>query len=84
MNKIKNKKEIAKNYILIAYYGYQANNLNQYLCRKNKSLENLTELDMLELIAKLKYPEPSNPSDKWNNKLNNRVNYIKNRFNYYL
>lgn len=72
-----NKEDIAKAYLLIAYYGYDLSGLLaiKKICNdvKDTCIENI-----IEIIARLKYPQPKSINDIWLTKKNRRVNHIKN------
>lgn len=78
LKKIYIKKEIITHYLLIAYYGTNLNGLKDVVKKYNKNIENLNETEIAEIIARLKYPEPSNGKNK---KIILRRNYILNKYN---
>ena len=76
----RSKLQIATAYLSIAFYGTKRIDI--------KTLINTeTELPVSEsgnirgIIARLKYPEPSEPTCQWKRKINHRVRYIENREN---
>lgn len=76
----RSKLQIATAYLSIAFYGTKRIGI--------KTLINTeTELPVSEsgnirgVIARLKYPEPSEPTCQWKRKINHRVRYIENREN---
>ncbi len=75
LSKEKNKAEIARCYIYIAYYG---SNLNGYK-QSSKALFNNentpTLFEKSSLIARLRYPEPSTNNSRILKKINNRAAY---------
>jgi penicillin-binding protein 1A len=79
INKIYNKKKIAYTYINIAYYGWHINGFNT--AYKRLKIENIVNFDdiLYAIVALLKYPLPHFYSTIYQNKLYNRINYIKRR-----
>lgn len=73
------KESIARSYLAIAYYGalYQGNKgINELM---NYGLSFMNTVDIMGVIARLKYPEPLQYSEQWNSKVVNRIDYIKSR-----
>lgn len=74
--KKRDKERIATTYLLIAYYGYNLEGLSGI---KNICGENIQEIDLnnaIELISRLKYPQPRNTNNTWIKKHINRNKYI--------
>ena len=81
VSKKRTKNEIAKAYLSIAYYGY---NLEGISAIKKICGENIYEVSLdksIELVSRLKYPQPLNINDIWLTKHNNRNNYISKMIN---
>ncbi len=77
----KDKNNIAKAYLAIAYYGYNyigANGIQQILNKENLYL--VTENEIISIIARLKYPQPKKFSIQWQKRHINRKKYIYYRF----
>lgn len=83
-NKI-NKENIAKTYLKIAFYGSQQLGLNSFLKKQKISIAELDDTKVIELIARLKYPEPYHHKNKvnWENKIKRRKQYILGRIEKY-
>lgn len=76
VSKKRTKSEIANAYLSIAYYGY---NLEGIIAIKRICGENIYDIPQhksIELVSRLKYPEPRNIQDEWLTKHINRNNYI--------
>ena len=73
------KSQIASAYLSIAFYGSGCVGIEGVngCYRENPSVPERKEI--LELIARLKYPEPSQPTPDWRRKLNSRIEYIRGR-----
>ncbi|MFP6848475.1 MAG: biosynthetic peptidoglycan transglycosylase [Pseudomonas sp.] len=71
------KKEIAYCYITIAYYGWQMNNLSQAYKRLQFNSDKITTRQASEIIARLRYPEPRNPSIARIKKISGRADFIE-------
>lgn len=75
------KQEILSLYLSIAYFGWNMHGL-KHACKTLKL--NINELSLEEsasLIARLKYPEPKNISEKRIIQIKNRTKYILKRYN---
>lgn len=71
------KKTIAWNYLLSAYYGTQYNNLESILRKFGYNLnDDIPESICAEIVARLKYPEPRDLSTNRLNIINRRKEYI--------
>ena len=80
VSKKRTKNEIAKAYLLIAYYGY---NLQGITAIKRVCGENIQDIDLkraVELVSRLKYPQPKNINNNWLEKHINRNKYILGKF----
>ncbi len=80
LTKRKKKNDIAKAYLAIAYYGYKCEGTNGIINLIGNKLEFASEVQIISLISKLKYPKPSKNLVKWEQKHNSRINYIKCRY----
>lgn len=70
---------IAKAYLAIAYYGHDCEGTEGIYNLAGNNLRFLSEIQIISIMARLKYPEPSIDIDEWEIKLNYRVSYIKKR-----
>jgi penicillin-binding protein 1A len=78
--KKRNKNNIAKAYLAIAYYGYKCEGTKGIINLIGKELKFASEAQILSIVAKLKYPKPSKNLVKWENKHRARISYIKLRY----
>jgi penicillin-binding protein 1A len=74
--KKRDKEEIAKAYLMIAYYGYNLEGLFALKKVCNENIEVVSFENAVELVSRLKYPQPKNINDIWLMKHANRNNYI--------
>ncbi|MCG3673918.1 transglycosylase domain-containing protein [Aliarcobacter butzleri] len=74
--KVAKKEDIAKSYLLIAYYGY---NLTGLLAIEKfcNNIKDVNDKNIVEIVARLKYPQPKNLNDIWLVKKNRRILYIE-------
>lgn len=80
LSKKRSKQDIAKAYLAIAYYGYNCQGLEGITKLVGSNLECASEMQIISLVARLKYPEPKNDSLIWEEKIHNRVVYIQKRY----
>ena len=76
LDKKAKKYDISKSYLLIAYYGYNLTGLSAI----KKICIDINKVDIttaIEIISRLKYPQPKNINNIWLKKKNKRVLYIK-------
>lgn len=76
LDKKAKKYDISKSYLLIAYYGYNLTGLSAI----KKIYIDINKVDIttaIEIISRLKYPQPKNINNIWLSKKNKRVLYIK-------
>lgn len=76
LDKKAEKYDISKSYLLIAYYGYNLTGLSAI----KKICVDINKVDIttaIEIISRLKYPQPKNINNIWLSKKNKRVLYIK-------
>ena len=76
LDKKAKKYDISKSYLLIAYYGYNLTGLSAI----KKICIDINKVDIttaIEIISRLKYPQPKNINNIWLSKKNKRVLYIK-------
>lgn len=72
-----NKYLIAKCYLENAYFGYGINGIEMAL----RKLDNCRDDVFFEFVVSLlKYPKPKFDSDEWEEKIKNRISYIKKRY----
>ncbi|NHC04454.1 hypothetical protein G9F31_11870 [Acinetobacter sp. 187] len=67
--------QISTAYLKIAFLGSGMNGLNSYLKWKKLTYE-LSTLEKVEIIARLKYPEPLTKNNKWSLKMKIRISNI--------
>lgn len=67
--------QISTAYLKIAFLGSGMNGLNSYLKWKKLTYE-LSTLEKVEIIARLKYPEPLTKNHKWSLKMKIRISNI--------
>lgn len=79
VSRIREKRKIATAYLAVAYYGTRCTGVTglKKLCGSN--LRNASGSAMYGAIARLKYPEPVQPSASWLAKHHRRVDYIVQR-----
>ncbi len=70
------KVSIAKAYLFFGYYGWKMSGLEQVCMKKKKRVNQMNELELAHLIARLKYPEPRKYSEKFGQKIQKRVQHI--------
>ena len=77
LSKIISKENIAITYLSIAHYGtyYQGKKGVQQIIHKN--IHEATREDIINIIARLKYPEPITHTYLWKQKLQRRINHIE-------
>ena len=81
VSKKRDKINISKAYLLIAYYGYNLEGIKaiETICGTN--LVNAKIDDIIELVSRLKYPQPKIINKKWVSKIQKRNFYIKEMIN---
>lgn len=67
--------QISSAYLKIAFLGSGMHGLNDYL-RWKKITHELNTLEKIEIISRLKYPEPLNTNEEWSSKIKIRVGNI--------
>jgi monofunctional glycosyltransferase len=75
----RNKHQIAIAYLSIAFYGSGCTGIAGLSKRCGGDLQNVDRHTILEMVARLKYPEPVIPTSLWRLKINRRVRYIEER-----
>jgi len=75
----RNKRQIAIAYLSIAFYGSGCTGIAGLNRRCGGDLQNADRHTILEMIARLKYPEPVIPTSLWRQKINQRVRYFEER-----
>ena len=84
LHRIADKKSIAFTYLNIAYYGTKYQNLEAILQRFNMDKNDVIPDEICaEIVARLKYPEPRNMTDKQQERIRRRVRYIMKRVENY-
>jgi len=79
LTKKRNKVEIAKAYLAIAYYGHNCDGTKGIESIVGHNLHKASEKQIIVIVARLKYPKPTTEVFRWKGKVNRRVVYIKNR-----
>lgn len=69
------KKVLAKTYLCIAYYGEDKLGFS-WIKILFKPIDNLSLLDSIQIISRLKYPEPKKQTNKWILRHHARNNYL--------
>lgn len=78
------KKTIAWNYLIRAYYGTYYTTLSSILSKYNYNIDDDVSIEICaEIIARLKYPEPKILSRERERIITRRVNYILNLYRRY-
>lgn len=83
VSKRRTKNEIANAYLSIAYYGYNLEGLDGIKYLLNNQINEISLEKSIELVSRLKYPEPKNLNDIWLKKHIDRNVYICREFNKY-
>ena len=73
------KVQIANAYLTIAYYGSGMVGIDGLRARLGADLRSADTYGIRAMIARLKYPEPSRPTEAWRTKVGARVAYIGRR-----
>lgn len=63
-------------YLSVAYYGWNMNNFREACINLNLSIDSLTESQAANIVARLKYPEPSVICKRRIQKIENRAKYL--------
>lgn len=82
LSKISSKENIAITYLSIAHYGtsYQGKDGIQQII--NKNIHEATREDMINIVARLKYPEPITHTYIWKQKLERRIKHIESKITF--
>lgn len=75
--KRRKKTDIARSYLAIAYYGHECEGTEGIFNLAGNNLRLVSEEQIISIMARLKYPEPSINIDGWETKLSYRVLYIR-------
>ena len=73
------KRIIAQAYLMAAFYGHGRTNPMRLINKMHQDKLPLSKDELLGLIARLKYPEATNPSVEWKNAISNRKKYTLRR-----
>lgn len=79
ISKERSKTEISRAYLAIAYYGHKCEGASGISNLIGSGLKMVSEDQIISVMARLKYPEPSTFNEEWEKRLSQRVSYIKNR-----
>lgn len=74
------KDQLPKVYLSVAYFGWQMNGIRQACRRLRMNPAKVDYQDAAALVARLKYPEPRQPSKKRTTQISVRSRYILRRF----
>lgn len=77
--KKRNKTDIAKGYLAIAYYGHNCEGVVGISKLVGNDLMLASEKQVISIVARLKYPEPSTNVAEWERKFIKRILYIEKR-----
>lgn len=79
LTRIVDKEAIARSYLAIANYGtlYQGKKGIEKLM--NNRISVIDSVNIIGIVARLKYPEPLQYSEQWNSKFMDRIDYVKSR-----
>ena len=77
LSKKRNKINIARAYLAIAYYGYDCEGTEGISAMAGSDLQFASESEVISIMARLKYPKPLETTEKWQKKFTQRVSYIK-------
>lgn len=80
LTKYVSRQEILSLYLSVAYFGWNMHGISQACKVLKLNLNNLTLEESASLIARLKYPEQKNISEKRINQIKNRTKYILKRY----
>lgn len=74
-----NRRDIAKAYLEKAYYGTNFNGLYKLARSYERNLCDMSLDEVIEITARLKYPQPLRESSIWNERFQRRCSWIKTR-----
>lgn len=77
VSRYRRKFQIANAYLAIAYYGTEVIGLRGLRAKLGSEFVESEIGDVRAMIARLKYPEPSRPTDAWRRRVDARVTYIE-------
>lgn len=75
----RNKIDIAKAYLAIAYYGHNCEGTFGISNLVGSDLKLASESQVISIVARLKYPKPLTNLERWEEKFNRRTSYIRKR-----
>lgn len=81
LSSLRRKKNIASAYLSIAYYGHNKIGISAIKILLGDDFLKHSYEDVSKVIARLKYPEPSDSNDIWMSRIVRRSKYILNRKN---
>ncbi|WP_347473778.1 transglycosylase domain-containing protein [Acinetobacter thermotolerans] len=70
------RKQIATAYLKVAFLGSGMNGIDHYLKKNHKKSFQLSKAEKIEIVARLKYPEPLKNKEIWRYKMKIRINNI--------
>lgn len=76
LNDIFSKKDIANNYLNIAYFGHNMYGIDKAMSKMKISVNNITIEQAASLIARLKYPQPETENDYKNVLIKKRTMHL--------
>lgn len=82
LTRLLHESDIPKLYLTVAYFGWRMNGLKQASARLKINLSSVSVLDAANIIARLKYPEPSQLDETRLHKISERAKHIIERHDY--
>ncbi|MBV6475146.1 MAG: Monofunctional biosynthetic peptidoglycan transglycosylase [Rhodocyclaceae bacterium] len=79
LSSLRPKDAIAKAYLSIAFYGTGQYGVSALMRCCGSELRGATQINVMQMVARLKYPEPLSPSPEWHQTIQRRVRYIEGR-----
>jgi monofunctional glycosyltransferase len=79
VGRLRSKRQIACAYLSIAFYGSGCTGIEGLRKCCGHQLKLARSSSSIAMIAMLKYPQPLNPSPRWQHKIQNRIQYIEQR-----
>ena len=76
LSRRRTKKQISATYLQVAFYGHGLAGAQGLYRLCGISLQSCSSMTVYGAIARLKYPEPQNPSEHWKQKISHRIAYI--------
>lgn len=77
------KEDILKCYLMVAYYGWKMDGLQQACDRMKLNMSDLNPSDAASIVARIKYPEPRYAKQSRKIEILHRIRYIEQRLKRY-